>query len=169
MDFKTLVNSRHSVRKFTPKEIEADKLELIFESAQKAPSAVNFQPYKVYAIKSNDKLEAIKSCYHREWIKTAPIILLITGNHSMAWKRGGDNKDFTDVDAAIFADHITLQAAELGIGTCWVCNFDVNAVSELLELSAEEEPICLLPMGYPANTEIPPKKRKSIDEIVVWI
>lgn len=168
MDFKTLANHRHSVRKFSDVKIEDEKLDIIFESAQKAPSAVNFQPYMIYAIKSSEKLEAIKSCYHREWIKSAPLILVICGKHSMAWKRSQDNKDFTDVDAAILADHITLQAADLGIGSCWVCNFDVAKVREVLDLDADEEPICMLPMGYAVDDSTPTKKRKGIDELIVW-
>jgi nitroreductase len=169
MNFNELVNSRYSVRKFTAQEVKNETIESILETARKAPSAVNFQPYKVYIVKSDEKLKQIKECYHRDWINAAPVILVITGVHDMAWKRGQDGKDHTDIDAAIFIDHITLQSADLGLGTCWVCNFDVMAITDALALNADEEPIALIPLGYPQNEEAPAKKRKGIDEIAVWV
>lgn len=167
MDFEKLVNERYSVRKYADTAVETDKIDKILEAARKAPSAVNFQPYKIFLIQSDEKLADIKACYHRSWFSTAPVIMVIVGLHDMAWKRGIDAKDHTDIDAAILIDHIMLQAAELGLGTCWVCNFDVEKTKEVLDLQSTEEPIALIPLGYAQNKEIPVKKRKSIEEIVI--
>ncbi|MDA3928037.1 MAG: nitroreductase family protein [Prolixibacteraceae bacterium] len=169
MDFSKLVNERYSVRKYSTKAVEDEKLELILESARKAPSAVNFQPYKIYVVSSSNKLQAVKSCYHREWMDTVPVVIVVVGMHDMAWKRTVDGKDHTDIDAAIVIDHMMLQAADLGIGTCWVCNFDIVKMRETLELKATEEPIAIIPMGYPDRNEVPVKKRKGIDELVIRI
>lgn len=167
MKFNDLVNQRYSVRKYANKAVEEEKLDTILESARKAPSAVNFQPYKLFVVQSDEKLEAIRSCYHRSWFETAPVVIVVVGLHGMAWKRAVDSKDHTDIDAAIVADHLMLQAAELGLGTCWVCNFDIEMTREALDLSATEEPIALIPLGYPESDEVPVKKRKGIDELVV--
>lgn len=167
MDFNTLVNQRYSVRKFAQKPVEEEKLALVLDTARKAPSAVNFQPYKIFVIQSEEKLEAVKGCYHRTWIKTAPLLIVVVGEHDMAWKRAQDGKDTTDIDAALFIDHLMLQATELGLGSCWVCNFDVELLRETLNLKAFEEPIAIIPIGYPENENIPIKKRKGIDELVV--
>lgn len=167
MNFKELANTRYSVRKYSDQKVEEGKLETILETARKAPSAVNFQPYRLFVVESKEKLEAVKACYHRDWIKLAPVILVVVGSHDMAWKRNEDGKDHTDIDAAIFIDHIMLQAADLGLGTCWVCNFEVSKLSKLLNLSSTEEPIAMIPLGYPQKKDIPVKKRKGVDEIVV--
>lgn len=169
MDFIQLVNQRYSVRKYSTQAVEEEKLDIILESARKAPSAVNFQPYKIYVVSSDEKLAAVKSCYHRSWIQQVTVILVVVGLHSMAWKRGIDFKDHTDIDAAILIDHLMLQAAELGLGTCWVCNFDVEKLNETLNLKPTEEPIAIVPLGYPENKDIPVKKRKGLDEIVIRI
>lgn len=64
---------------------------------------------------------------------------------------------------------MTLQAVELGLGTCWVCNFDVEKTNELFNFPQHIEPIAFLPLGYPKNdVDIPVKKRKEIKEIVHW-
>lgn len=169
MDFKSLVNKRYSVRKFSTKPVEDEILNLVLDTARKAPSAVNFQPYKIFVIKSEEKLEAAKACYHRSWIKTAPVLIVVVGVHDMSWKRGQDGKDSADIDAAIFVDHLMLQAAELGLGTCWVCNFDVELLRETLELKTVEEPIAIIPIGYSENKDTPVKKRKGLDELVIWL
>ena len=169
MDFIQLVNERYSVRKYSNKPVESEKLDIILNSARKAPSAVNFQPYKIFVVESKEKLEEVKACYHRTWLQDVPLVLVIVGLHQMAWKRGIDAKDHTDIDAAILIDHIMLQATELGLGTCWVCNYDVDKLRSALHLKAGEEPIAIVPLGYPANKEVPVKKRKGLDELVVRI
>ena len=169
MDFIDLVNERYSVRKYSTKPVESEKIEIILNSARKAPSAVNFQPYKIFLVESGEKLQEVKSCYHRTWLQDVPVIIVVVGLHQMAWKRGLDAKDSTDIDAAILIDHMMLQATELGLGTCWVCNFDINKLRETMQLKSTEEPIAIIPIGYPANKEVPVKKRKGLDELVVRI
>jgi nitroreductase len=169
MNFEKLVLTRYSVREYSQKKVEDEKLEKILEAARIAPSAVNFQPLKIYVVKSAKMLTEVRECYHRSWINTAPIIIVVVGLHNEAWKRGQDSKDYTDIDTAIAIDHMTLQAADLGLGTCWVCNFDTVKCRQVLQLKPMEEPIALIPMGYPESDEIPVKKRKGLYELVVWL
>lgn len=168
MDFKELVQIRYSVRDYLPTDIDNDLLEKILDAARMAPSAVNFQPYKIYVFKRGPLQDRLKTAYHREWMKQAPIVLAIVGLHQIGWKRGYDQKDYTDVDTAILIDHLTLQAADLGLGTCWVCNFNTQVVRELLNLKPDEEPLALIPLGYPAKDDLPDKRRKSLNELVIY-
>jgi nitroreductase len=62
-------------------------------------------------------------------------------------------------------DHITLAAAEAGLGTCWVGNFKVSEARRVLRLPENIEPVIFTPLGYPAS-QPPVKKRKRLDEIV---
>jgi Nitroreductase len=86
-------------------------------------------------------------------------------------KRRIDNKDFADVDASIAAEHICLAAASLGLGSCWVCNFEPELLKENFSLPSQIEPLVIIPVGYPANPDFckeSPKSRKPITEIVKW-
>lgn len=165
MNFSELINSRVSVRKYKNTPVEEGKLLQVLEAGQVAPSAVNFQPWHFIVINESHQLAKIQNTYQREWIKQAPVIIVVCSDHSVSWKRNSDGKDSADIDVAIAVDHMTLMATELGLGTCWVCNFDVDNVSELLELPKHIEPCVLLPIGYP-DTETGIKKRKSLSEIV---
>ncbi|NLI61622.1 MAG: nitroreductase, partial [Clostridiales bacterium] len=104
------------------------------------------------------------------WLKQAPVIIVACGDHSQSWKRG-DGKDHCDIDVAIAIDHMTLAAAEEGLGTCWICAFDAELCHEILELPEDMEVIALLPIGYPqeeSDEERHNRQRKPLDQIVGW-
>lgn len=167
MGLKKLIKERFSVRKYKSKTIEKAILTEVLDAGRVAPSAANYQPWHFIAVQHPENLKKLHLTYKREWIRSAPAIIIVCGDHRQSWKRGSDNKDFSDVDIAIAVDHMTLRAVELGLGTCWVCNFDAKRCSELFELPAHIEPLVLLPIGYP-DEEVKEKKRKSLDEIVHW-
>jgi len=169
--FIKLAKARYSCRNYDVRPVEQVKLDLILEAGRVAPSAVNFQPWHFYVLTESVDLEGIQSAYHREWFRTAPCVIVICGDHEKGWKRKVDGKDHTDVDVAITTDHMTLQATELGLGTCWICNFDVEKARELLKLPAHLEPVVILPLGYPLDEGVPDRhdeKRKPLSEIVTY-
>lgn len=168
MKFSQLITHRYSVRDFDSTPVEKQKLEKVLEAARLAPSAVNFQPWHFLVVQEPENLEKMFTFYQRDWIRKAPVIILACADHSQSWKRGSDGKDFADVDVAIAVDHMTLQAAELGLGTCWVCNFNAQKCAETLRLPLHIEPLVMLPVGYPAGKEIPEKNRKPAEEIIHW-
>ena len=167
MDFTQLISHRYSVRKYKEQPVENEKLLRVMEAARMAPTAVNFQPFHLLVFQEKDKLKQMAEIYQRDWIKSAPVIILACADHSQSWKRSSDGKDSADIDVAIAVDHMTLQAAELGLGTCWVCNFEVERCADILDLPAHIEPLVMLPLGYPADTARE-KKRKELNEIVHW-
>lgn len=165
MNLSDIIKNRYSVRAYKDTKIEKELLFEILEAGRLAPSAVNFQPWHFIVVQNKEVLTQLYKCYDRSWFRTAPVIIVACADHSQSWKRASDGKDSADIDLAIAIDHITLKATELGIGTCWVCNFNVTCCSNLLQLPANIEPVALLPFGYP-NSKRPDKKRKPIDEIV---
>lgn len=170
MDFLELAKNRYSCRKYDSRPVEADKLNLILEAGRLAPSAANSQPWHFFVLTEADSLGKIHQVYHREWFRSAPAVIVICGDHRAAWKRS-DGKDHCDIDVAITTDHMTMQATELGLATCWICNFDALKTSELLKLPDHMEPAVLLPVGYPMDQVDPDrhaKKRKPLTEIATF-
>lgn len=169
MNFLDLVKRRRSTRTYLNTPVEQEKLDYILSCAQWAPSAVNKQPWRFYVL-TGDSLKAIKRTYAREWLQEAPLCIVITGIHDQAWHRAADDKDHTDVDISIAAEHVVLAAEEQGLATCWVCNFDVPMCKEQLSLAEDEEPIVILPIGYTSSgaASKPKTSRKSLTETVVY-
>ena len=116
MNFLDLVKARCSVRSYEPRPVEQEKLDYILECVRLAPSAVNFQPWRFAVVTDPERLAALKTAYPREWIQTAPCIIVACGNHEEAWHRKPDGKDHTDVDVSIAVEHLCLAAAEQGLG-----------------------------------------------------
>ena len=170
MSLLKLVQERYSVRNYSAREVEIEKLNYILECARLAPSACNFQPWRFYVVRDdNVKAEVLKS-YDRVWMRNAPVYIVVTKNTEESWKRK-DGKDSGDIDAAIVAEHICLAVADCGLGTCWVCNFDLKLLIEALNIPSQEEAIALFPIGYEAEKteQQPTRKRKTLEEITRWI
>lgn len=172
MSFADLVQSRYSCRDYDRNKIvDRTLLTNIVNAARLAPSACNKQPWTFIII--DDKCDiscrqTVLNSYNRKWVESAPAFIIACGNHSQAWHRQSDNKDHTDIDLAIAIEHICLAATEAGLGTCWVCNFDVATISKELNLPCDLEPIAIIPIGYPTKDNEINKIRKNIDEIIRW-
>lgn len=167
MSFLNLARSRYSVRSYQDREVEKDMILQVLEAGRLAPSAVNFQPLHYIVITESEEKQKILDAYPRGWLKEAPAIIVVCGNHKESWKRR-DGKDHCDIDATIAIDHMTLAAADLGLGSCWVCAFDAKSCHESLGLPEHMEVIALLPLGYPKGERITEAKRKSMEELVSW-
>jgi len=170
MQLLDLIRKRCSVRSYSTQAVESEKLDYILEAARLAPSAVNYQPWYFVVIQSSEGKEKIRACYARDWFKAAPLYILVCGDHNQSWKRSTDNKDHADIDTSIAMEHICLAATELGLGTCWVCNFDAELCARLFHLPEGIEPVAITPIGYPTDPELfdkTPKKRKLLAEVVV--
>lgn len=166
MNFQELMRHRYSVRAYKSDPIEPAKLNQILTAVQFAPTAANRQPFKLIIVKTEGIQASIRAIYDRDWFVSAPIIICACGIPEQGWVRA-DGKSYLDVDIAIVMDHLSLAAADLGLGTCWVAAFDVIAARDFLKLPTRIEPIILMSLGYPAD--LPgQKERKPIEELIYY-
>ncbi len=159
------IRARYSVRKYQSRDVEDDKLRRVFEAARLAPSASNRQEWRFIAVKNPESREALRrEAKIQRFIAEAPVLIVCcaeTDNHVMSCGQLA-----YPIDVAIAIDHLTLQAVEEGLGTCWIGAFNENKVKALLGIPHEIRVVELLTLGYPAD-EQRAKKRKSLDEIVM--
>ena len=169
MEFLNLVTSRHSVRRFSSEPVDDRQLDAVLEAVRLAPSACNRQPWKFLIVRSEVAKARLRQCYDRSWFASAPMYVVCLRDTGSEWVRPGDHKPHGDVDVAIATEHLCLAAAEQGLGTCWVCNFDVALVKQLFPVDGFE-PVALIPIGHPApDCPHPEKNRKPLEEIVEWL
>lgn len=169
-EFLALARERYSCRAYSSQIPESDALNYVLECARLSPSACNRQPWRLMIIGTDDEQgrDAVISSYCREWISSAPMFIIVLGDPAEGWVRSEDNHSHIDVDCAIITEHICLAATEQGLGTCWVCNFDPEKLSQGLNLSDKLVPVVIVPIGYPAeDVKAPEKKRKSLEEILL--
>jgi len=166
MDYFEVVRKRCACRDYLPDMVEAEKLAAILDCARLAPTANNRQEFKVIVLRTAGREQELRRIYYREWFAQAPYVLGVCSIPARCWTRG-DGKVYSDVDAAIVMDHMILAATALGLGTCWVANFDPPAAREILHLEAGWEPVAFTPLGYPQPSD-KAKIRKPLEEIVVY-
>lgn len=150
--FMTLAKARQSVRKFSDKPIEQEKLDQILEAGRIAPTAVNAQPQRIYVVHSAEKLAALREATRMTY--GAPVVLAVCYDVDDVWKnRYEDWESYNsgEQDCAIVADHMQLMATELGLGTLWARGFDARAVSATLGLPESSKLVMLLDVGYTAD------------------
>lgn len=170
MDFIKLAENRFSLRNFSSKPVEKEKLDIILQTGRLAPTACNNQPQSILVLQSPEALDKLKKCTPCHF--DAPMALIICYDKNVSWKRHYDKKDHGDIDASIVCAHMVLEAAELGLGTTWVCHFDPAAVIREFSLPDNIIPSTILPLGYAADDAEPAPmhtQRKPLSEIVRFI
>ena len=170
MNFETLAAARYSLRKFSDRPVEKEKLKLILEAARTAPTAHNQQPQRIFVMQSREALEKTDACSMAHF--HPPVILVVAYDPGDAWVREVDGKNHGEIDAAIAATQMMLQAADLGLGTTYVGMFDAAALTAAFPEMTNLVPIALLPLGYPAEGAHPARlhsDRKPLEELVKYL
>lgn len=154
MSFLKLAAERYSVRKYSQKPVEREKIDLILKAAQLAPTAVNYQPQMIYILTGAEALRTIRSLTNATY--NAPLVFLLCADENRTWKSPME-KGYTtgEMDVSIVCTHMMLEAWELGLGSVWVRLFDAREVAKAFNLPSNLKPVCLLPVGYAAPDSVP--------------
>lgn len=169
MNFIEIAKKRYSVRNYSGKKVEKEKLDKILQAAHVAPTAANLQPVHLIAVESKEGLKKISKGAN---IYNAPLAIIVCADHNKAWVRPFDQKQTGDIDAAILTDHMMLEATELGLGTVWVCYFQPDVIRKEFDLPDNLEPINILVIGYgneaPSDTERHEHMRIPLTDLVSY-
>jgi nitroreductase len=172
MEFNELIRMRESIRNYDPsRPVTAEVIERILEAGRLALSAANRQPWKFLVISSPEMLEKVRMCYHREWFRDAPHIIVVVGLKDQAWKRASDGYCSVETDTAIATTHIILAAENEGVGACWIANFDPVKLSDALDLGEGRIVFGITPLGYPRDgfSKSGVKNRKIPAEVIEYV
>ncbi len=150
MNFFELISKRQSVRKYSSQAVEPEKITLILEAANRAPSAGNFQSYEIFLVSTAEKIAALAAAtWDQKFIAEAQVALVICQNPSRCEY---PNAEFYSLqDATIATTFAMLAVAELGLATCWIGAFAPENVTKALALPPDLKPIAILPIGYSAE------------------
>ena len=171
MNFIELSKKRFTVRNFSDQPVEKEKLELMLEAGNTAPTAKNFQPQRIYVLQSKEaleKLDTLTPCRYN-----VGTVLLFAYNEDEEWKNPKEEGIHSGVeDVSIVATHVMLQAAELGVDTTWVNFFSNTEVEQAFNLPKNEHSVLLMAVGYRAEgTEPFPthNEKKPLKDIVTYL
>ena len=167
MNVMDAIKTRKSVRAYAHRPVGDDKLNSILEAARLAPSASNRQEWRFVIVREQDiRKKLARVAGDQEFVGEAPVVIVACADTDGHVMKCGHPCYLIDV--AIALDHIALAATELGLGTCWIGNFDEGKVKELLGIPEKIRVIELMPLGYPLDPSALEKKRLALSTIVKY-
>jgi nitroreductase len=160
MDAIKAITTRKAVRAFAPDSVEPEKLKTIIDAARHAMSARNLQPWQFVLVYDRNRICDIGVlCSTGRFVSDAPAVIIVL--------KDSGNTRWGDIDCAQAVQNMATAAWSLGLGTCWVGNFDGQKISQMLRVPSEWTIFTILAFGYP-NSANPPQSRplKPRQEVV---
>jgi len=159
------IRKRYSCRAYQDRPVEQEKLDQIFEAARLAPSAKNMQDWRFVVVTDKEKrYQLAKAANNQMFLKNAGAIIVACSNSDYVMRCG---QSIGPIDVAIALEHICLQAADLGLATCWIGSFEPEKVRAILDIPNDITVIELMALGYPADEPKKPR-RQPIEKILCY-
>jgi nitroreductase len=151
MDAIEAITTRKALRAFAPDPVEPEKLKQIIDAGRHAMSARNLQPWQFLVIRDLDKIRQIGAlCSTGRFVSDAPVAVAVLKDTT--------NTRWADIDCAQAVQNMATAAWSLGLGTCWVGNFDGSQIAQMLGVPAQWAIFTILAFGKP-HTASPPQSR----------
>ena len=170
MEFREVIRKRYSCKKYSERQVEQEKLDVILEAGRLAPTAKNLQEQRVYVVRDPEtlaKIDSVTPCRYG-----APTVLVVAFDKNNVFTYPGGKRESGVEDATIVATHMILAAADVGVDSCWLNFLDPDVAAETLGLPENEEVLMVMDLGYAAEGAGPlpnHDSRKEIGETVSYI
>jgi nitroreductase len=158
-----LIKNRKSIRAFSNRPIDPDKINSLFEATRWAPSSTNEQPWVyIYATRDQTELwEKLFSCLNdgnKAWAKDVPLLILSLARKNFTRFHGTNTYAMYDLGGA--NSFLSLQAVELGLQVRQMAGFHRERVIEQLNIPDTFEVGVFIAVGYPGDPETLPENLK---------
>ncbi|MBR5677864.1 MAG: nitroreductase family protein [Paludibacteraceae bacterium] len=159
------IMTRVSVREFTGGKISAEQIDTLLRAAMAAPSAINRQPWAFIVVTDETIIAQLGEALPYSRCSNHPACAIIPcGDLSKAIE--GEMGAFWINDVSAATENLLLAAHAMGLGAVWTgLHPDMKRatmVQQLLGLPEHIIPLCVVPVGVPA--EHPAIKDKYIPE-----
>lgn len=162
-----VLRERRSIRSFTDRPVEEEKLKAVLEAARLAPSWANRQCWTYIVVREEATRRAVADTLEgnpaQKAVAAAPVLIVACADP----ERSGKVKDqnYYLVDVGISLQQLCLEAWNQGLGTCWIGWFDEDKVRSILEVPENIRVVAMTPLGYPAA--LPGDRgRRPLEEMV---
>lgn len=162
-----LLRARRSIRQYTNKRIEPEKVEILKEAVLRAPSSRNIDPWEFVFVDDRELLRKLAGCkpHGAKFLEQAALGIVICAD--------GQKSDVWIEDCAIASILVQMTAQSIGLGSCWIQirnrMFDDQTSSEayirdLLTMPGHVNVESIIAIGYPAETREPLAREELKDQ-----
>jgi len=151
------INARRSVRRYqADKPVSREQLEQLVHAAMLAPSACNSRPWEFIVVTKKEILQEIARIHpYAQMCKTATAAIIV-----VALPQTGMPEGYYPQDCGAATQNILLEAAEMGLGTCWCGVYPkderISSIAALFKINKPKIPFNVIAVGYPDES---PKQR----------
>jgi SagB-type dehydrogenase family enzyme len=174
------LSERRSIRAYADRPLSLEDIAQLFWAAQgvtrswggrTAPSAGALYPLEIYAataegvyhylpaghraevaLQEDIREELWAAGLEQESLRQAPAIFVITAVYERTARKYGTRAErYVKIEAGHAAQNLLLQAVALDLAAVPIGAFYDEDVAAALHLTAEEEPLYLIPVGHPAS------------------
>ncbi|MCP4625143.1 MAG: nitroreductase [bacterium] len=157
MEVKDAIAHRLSIRRYADSSIPTEHMETLFRALQLAPSANNGQNWEFIFVGDEEiKRRLVRACSNQSFVASCSYFIAGIADPGQKWHM---------VDITIALTNFTLQAAELGYGTCWIGAFDEDRVKEILGLPEEKKVVICMTFGTPEGRHVA-RGRKAFERFI---
>ena len=149
------IMGRKSVRKYLPKPVEKEKVEVLLKAGMAAPSGKDVRPWELIVIDDREVLDSMAAVLpYAKMLKEAPMAIVVCGDTTKS--------SYWYLDCSAAAQNILLAAEAQGLGAVWTAAYPyedrIRVVRKYTELPGNIVPLCVIPFGYPATAQEPKQK-----------
>ena len=197
--FATLMETRRSVRSFSPDDVPRECIEIAVATANTAPSGAHQQPWTFVATSDPEVKRRIREAAEREerenyegrrlpdawraaleplgtssdkgYLEVVPWIVVAFAQKSTPMADGSLRKNYYVNESVGIACGLFIASLHaMGLATLTHTPNPMGFLTEILERPPTERPYILFPVGYPApDCEVPDLVRKPLDEALIEI
>ncbi len=142
---------RVSVRQYSDKKVEQDKIDTILKAAMAAPSGMNRQPWEIIVVNDKEKLNAISNATpNARYSKDSQVTFIVCGDTKVSDKLWMQ-------DCCAVTENILLAAQALDLGAVWCMCYpkqeNISEIQKIFKLPKNIVPLSIIPVGYPAEKQ----------------
>ena len=157
MQVQDAIKTRLSIRRYADRQIADEDMKVLLQALQLSPSANNLQNWEFVFVGDPElKRNLIPACSGQRFVGDCAYLIAAVADHTQKWHM---------VDITIALTNLTLQAVELGYGTCWIGAFDENQVKRILNVPNDKKVVICMTLGTPEGRHVS-RGRKAIDSFV---
>ena len=157
MEVREALKTRLSIRRFADASFSENEMLILFKALQLSPSANNLQNWQFVFVEDPEiKRALVPACSNQKFVADCTYFITGVADPRLKWHM---------VDITIALTNLTLQAVELGYGTCWVGAFDETMVKQILKIPKDNKVVICMALGKPSGKHVP-KKRKKVEDFI---
>ena len=168
-DALSVIAQRTSVRRYDQtRDVSDEVVETLLRAAMSAPTAQNLPPWEFIVVRDKTTLAALAEANRfGGMIAQAPVAIVVCGD--MVQEAKGEPNKWWMLDCSAATENLLLAATAQGLGTVWTAVYPhddrIAAARRILSIPERYMPLCVVPIGYPADPSAKPKDKWKPDKI----